>query len=258
MSSIVSPNDIFTLEDHERYLPVSNWNDVPVNAKYLLVGATHQDLSRLSGFPSLENLKLFCGDEALSSLPEMPRLRRLWISSAARIPLTSLEPLYKVPNLERLILHHVPMLYSLDPITVLVELKDLLIENSPGSVTKLHELDSLLPLVSLRSLERLELRGIRVREQGLRPLENMTWLQTLVVNNHFEIEEFARLAAALPKAQGFCLQPSAPSGIQCERCQAEKVMLIGRTRPQFACPQCQTKHVTKHIAAFSKFKSEWS
>jgi hypothetical protein len=104
----------------------------------------------------------------------------------------------------------------------------------------------------------LELRGVRVREQGLRPLENMTWLQTLVVNNNFEIEDFARLAAALPKTQGFCLQPSVPIGMQCEHCQAEKVMLIGRTRPQFACPQCQTKHVTKHVAAFGRLKSEWS
>ena len=257
MSSIVSPNDIFTLEDHERYLSVTNWNDVPINATHLGVGAPHQDLSRLSEFHSLEHLRLCCGDEVLSSLSDMPKLRRLRISSVARVPLTSLDSLCKVPNLERLILHHVPMVHSLDSISVLVKLKDLLIENNPGSITKLHELDSLQPLMSLKSLERLELRGIRVREQGLRPLENMTWLQTLVVNNNFKIEDFARLAAALPNTQGFCLQPAVPIAMPCERCQAEKVMLIGRTRPQFACPQCQSRHVTRHVAAFGKIKLEW-
>ena len=257
MSSIVSPRDIFALEDHERYLSVANWSDVPISATHLIVGMPHKDLPRLSEFRGLEHLWLSCGDDVLASLPEMPKLRTLRLSSVTRVPLTSLEPLSRVPSLERLILHHVPMVQSLDALTVLARLKDLLIENSPGSITKLHELDSLQPLVSLRSLERLELRGIRVRRQGLSPLEHMTWLKTLVVNNSFEIEEFARLAAALPNTEGFCLHPSVPIAMPCQHCHAEKVMLIGRNRPQFACPQCQMKHVTRHVAAFNRVKSEW-
>lgn len=244
MSSIVAPRDIFALEDHERYLSVANWSDVPIIATHLIVGMPHKDLPRLSEFPCLEHLWHSCGADVLASLPEMPKLRTLRLSSVTRVPLMSLEPLSRFPSLERLILHHVPMVHSLDALTVLARLKDLLIENSPGSITKLHELDSLQPLVLLRSLECLALRGIRVRRQGLSPLEYMTWLKTLVVNNSFEIEEFARLAAALPNTEGFCLHATVPIAMPTLPCRKSHV---DWAKPPTIClPQMsnQTRHST--------------
>lgn len=258
MNSVDSSLNIPHLEDHDRYLIVGDWDDVPATATHLAVGTRNQDLSRLSEFKSLKHLQICCGDQALMSLGKLPTLRVLRISATKRLPLTSLEPLRNVALLERLILHDVPIVHSLDGISALTTLKDVVIENSPGSVTKRHEIDSLQPLADLQRLERLELRGIRVRDYGLRPLEAMTWLRRLVVNNHFEIEDFARLAAALPNTQGYCLQPTVPSGIPCNRCKFEKLMLIGRTRPMFACPQCQARHVAKHVAAFEKFRTEAS
>ncbi len=257
MSSIVSPDDINPLEDHDRFMIVRNWSDVPPKATHLAIAKPIASLAPLRDFPQLRHLRIFGGDALLCTLVPLPELCSLRLSAVPSKGLTSLEPLSNVVNLERLILHHLPQVKSLEPLGALRKLKDLLIEISPCSVTTLHELNSLQPLAGLRTLERLELRGIRVRELGLRPLEQMTWLRHLVVNNRFEIEDFARLAAALPTTQGFCLHPSVPVGIPCDQCQHEKVMLIGRTRPTIACPQCQAKHVERHVARFQQCKAAY-
>ncbi len=257
MSSIVSPDDINPLEDHDRFMIVRNWSDVSPMATHLAMAKPIQSLAPLRDFPHLRHLRILGGDALLSTLVPLPELCSLRLTAVPPKGLTSLEPLSNVANLERLILHHVPQVRSLRPLAALEKLKDLLIEVSPGSISTLQELDSLQPLAGLRAMERLELRGIRVAELGLRPLEQMTWLRHLVVNNHFEIEDFARLAAALPTTQGFCLHPFVAVGIPCDQCQQEKVMLIGQTRPTIACPQCQAKHVERHVARFQQCKAAY-
>ena len=257
MSSIVSPDDINPLEDHDQYMIVRNWSEVPPQATHLTMAKPMQSLAPLRDFQHLRHLRVFGGDALLDTLVPLPELCTLRLTAVPAKGLTSLEPLSNVPNLERLILHHVPLVKSLGPLAHLEKLKDLLLEISPASITTLHELDSLQPLAGLRTLERLELRGIRVRELGLRPLEQMTWLRHLVVNNRFEIEDFARLAAALPNTKGYCLHPAVPVGIPCDQCQQDKLMLIGRTRPIMACPQCQANHVERHIAKFQQCKAAY-
>jgi hypothetical protein len=89
--------------------------------------------------------------------------------------------------------------------------KNLVISTPPtwDGTPRKTEVDSLKPLGSLSSLDRLLLLGVRPKDLDLSPIMKMTHLKEVDIGGvpEFTIAHYAKLAAALPHAKGRCLKP---------------------------------------------------
>ncbi len=115
-------------------------------------------------------------------------------------------------------------------------------------------------LAGLKRLERLILAGVRPQDLDLSPIAAMTHLHEVDISGvpEFTVEHYARLAAALPIAEGRCLQPyNKLDGIgSCSKCNGRMVVLTGappRARKGL-CPVCNDKKVAEHVAVWQGFK----
>jgi hypothetical protein len=73
----------------------------------------------------------------------------------------------------------------------------------------------------------------------------------------FALEDFARLAGALPHASGNCLRPhfrmNFPS--PCKRCRTTQEWLTGVIgRQRSLCPVCERDKLAAHVAEFERIK----
>lgn len=164
------------------------------------------DIAALHGLRVLR-LNGAIGDD-LGFLAELAHLRILGLESLKTSSVRGIEALRRV---ECLVIDHAQRLTSLDPIANLDELRHLSI-STPASwdpARRCIEVDTLAPLGELARLEHLTLRGVRPSADGLRPLERLKALWAVDISHvpDFGLEDFARLAGALPHAAGICLQP---------------------------------------------------
>jgi len=114
---------------------------------------------------------------------------------------------------------------------------------------------------SFESLERLILQSVRPKDLDLSTIARMTHLKDVDIGGvpEFTIEHYARLAAALPNAEGRCLQPyfEIKNLAFCKKCKAGMVMLNG-TPPRarkWLCPKCNQKKLAEHVRAWESFKN---
>jgi hypothetical protein len=141
-------------------------------------------------------------------------------------------------------------------------LRHLVISTPPGSDGSGRTIDvvSFGPLTALTALERLVLMGVRPLDGDLQVLGRMTHLRELDVSAPgFGLEDFARLAAALPGTEGRCLVPHfvIPGMGFCKTCKGQQVMLNAappRAR-KWLCPVCQAKAIAAHEAKWNAAKA---
>jgi len=153
-----------------------------------------------------------------------------------------------------------PQLATLDGVELVPELQELVLATPTGSAGsgRLIRVASFAPLEKLTALRRLILQGVRPDDLDLAPIRRMLQLREVDVDGgpEFSLEDYARLAAALPHATGRCLRPHvtiAGIGI-CRTCKRQMVLLVGappRAR-KFLCPTCNPKPLAAHVARWEQ------
>lgn len=195
-------------------------------------GTKINDFSPLLGLPKLHSLEIF--DFARGDLSLIGRLR----------------------SINRLVLYHIPQVYRLDPLSSLSDLAVLNLRSLPSwdASGKTLRFKTLKPLRACKGLRRLVLMKARVDEDGLMPLHKLTGLREFVTDNTFTLEDFARLAGALPDCQGDYLVPfhQAHYNPSCKKCGADKIRLSGVRRGGLVCLTCNAERVKAHIAEFER------
>jgi hypothetical protein len=169
--------------------------------------------------------------------------------------LGSLEGIDSAPSLRQLDIVNAPHIRSLGPLAALTELRRLRIAISM-SRTSNQNVDSLSPLAALRHLEALRMTGVIAADRRLRPLHGLGQLRDVSIPNFYSVEEFGRLAGALPDATGFGLKPVIEEHPgRCRRCgEQSEVQLIGRKRNRFVCVHCDAEAVARHRAMFEHWR----
>jgi hypothetical protein len=190
----------------------------------------------------------------LCALRDLPNVRELSLDDPR-----TLDGLETLKGLTALSLYYLPRIRSLDPIGTLENLEKLLISTPPGydASRKCHEVESLSPLRGLKKLRKLVMRGILPDDRTLKPLHSLTQLETLEITHvyAFTLEDFARLAKALPNTTGHCLVPyfnASWAGV-CSKCGTPRVALTAPAprSPRLACPACHADRLRRH-------KERWS
>ena len=214
----------------------------------------------IAGLHGIRVLRLnhAAGDD-LDFLGGLADLRILELSS---LKTKSLRGIERLQRLEYLVIDHAPNLHSLAPVAGLRALRHLIISTpaSWDSSRRCIEVDTLKPLSKLSKLELLTLRGVRPAADALRPLEVLKILKEVEISHvpDFGVEDFARLAGALPKADGHCLQPHFRMNFPwpCKRCKATQEWLTGVSgKKRYLCPSCDKDKLAAHVAEFERIKS---
>jgi hypothetical protein len=181
----------------------------------------------------------------LSPLRRCKRLRHLALRDNTRLAsLTGLEGL----PLESLILQETRRLTDLGPVKTLRKLRHF---EFGGGMGKPYLADSLEPLSELPHLERLHLLNMRVKRKGLTPLAKCRKLRVLELPNMFPVEEFALLAAKLPRTKCDLFAPWVPSTVP-----GANVMITGRRMP-FLHTKRDRARVRKYEERFEQLRAKF-
>jgi hypothetical protein len=216
------------------------------------------DLYAVAARPDVTRVRIFGLQRSLSALAALASLRHLDLTDPH-----TLEGVERLQQLESLTLYAFPRITSLDAIGTLTNLRTLLMSTPPGydASRKCYEVESFEPLARLANLEALTMRGIVPKAGGLDPIRRLTSLRRVAITHVyvFGIEDYARLAAALPSAEGHCLQPvfEATWAPACPRCGGPRLVLtapLPRT-PRTACPVCEKERIDRHVAAWNHARS---
>jgi hypothetical protein len=205
----------------------------------------------------------FLDDAVVLTSPSEEDLRQLGLTRPRAITIfqysfDSLTPLAPVAGIEVLKLQDSGALRSLRGADEIDGVKHLVIGTPPSwdGTSRRIEVESFKPLQSLSTLERLVLLGVRPKDLDLTPIMQMTRLQEVDIGGvpEFTIVPYAKLAAALPHAEGRCLKPFVEiNGVGfCKKCKKPQVLLNG-TPPRarkWLCPVCHKKKLDEHLAAW--------
>jgi len=208
------------------------------------------DDRRLRTIASCESLtRLFVegvrGDD-LSQLAHLPKLESLSLESAPKIK--SLDWVREFGGLKGLGVLDFRLVNSLGPLSGLTELQALAVA---GSLWTRMTVESLSPLSNLTRLKFLHLMNLKPLDGSLELLQGLTLLEALECANFYPMEEFARLAAALPQTHCAWFDPFVPlPHVACKKCgKNELVLLTGKGARTF-CQTCDEPRVRKHEDAF--------
>jgi hypothetical protein len=161
--------------------------------------------------------------------------------------LTSLAPLAGLP-LQTLILDDTARLHDLAP---LKELPQLRYFEFSGGLNRSNVAKSLAPLADLKRLRHVRLLNLRVRSGGLEPLAQCRSLRELEVSNQFDIEDYARLAAKLPRVKCAMFKPWVRR--RYPEPGEDDLMLVG-VRDAFVHSRRDRERVRRHEQRFSALK----
>jgi len=256
---------------------------VPDEAEFVATRGSAKHLERLAILPRLEVVWAHTvTPELLGVLARMSHLRAVYLCKAGKVDLSSLGELKSVEHvlvswanhlsdlswlsrLPRLRTLYLDDMKSLD-LATLPELSGLEALHVGGGMTSALKLSSLGPLARLRHLRHLTLSNVRPRDGSLAPLHVLTGLRELFLPNFFEVEECARLAAALPETSGpvltpFYTEPSRPAvgtpAFPCANCRGSRVMLTGRPGV-LLCPTCDAARIAKRVARWEAARSAFA
>jgi hypothetical protein len=212
------------------------------------------DLYAVAARPDVTRVRIFALKQSLAPLAPLMSLRHLELTDPY-----VLDGLDHLEQLESLMLYTFPRITSLDVVGTLTNLKTLMLSTPPGydASRKYYEVESFAPLAHLTSLESLTMRGIVPKSGGLQPIHRLTQLRRVDITHvHvFSLEDYARLAAALPSAEGHCLQPvyEAQWAGTCPRCGSARVVLTAPPprSPNTACPICDRERIERHLTAWN-------
>jgi hypothetical protein len=117
--------------------------------------------------------------------------------------------------------------------------------------------ETLAPLSALKALRFLHLTNLKATDNSLEPLRELTDLEELECANFYPMEQFAKLAAALPQTRCTWFSPAVPfPNFPCKKCgQSQRVMLAGKGSSTL-CRVCDESRVRKHEDAFRAIASQ--
>ena len=210
----------------------------------------------------------FLDDAVVLTKPSVEDLRQLAATKPRAVtifeyPFDSLQPLAVLAGVEILKIQDSGTLRTLDGAAALAGVKNLVISTPPtwDGTSRKVEVDSFKPLTALTSLERLILLSVRPKDLDLSVIGTMTHLKDVDVGGvpEFTIEHYAKLSAALPNAEGRCLQPyfEIKNLAFCRKCRTGQVMLTG-TAPRarkWMCPKCNEKKIAEHVRLWESLKN---
>lgn len=212
------------------------------------------DLYAVAARPDVTRVKIFGLKHNLAPLATLASLRQLDLTDPH-----VLDGLERLEQLESLTLYAFPRITSIVPVGKVHNLKKLHVSTPPGydASRRCYEVESFEPLAALARLEALTLRGVVPKTGGLDPIARLTNLRRLDITHVyvFGIEEYARLAAALPLAAGHCLQAvfEATWAGACPRCGTARVVLTAAPprSARTACPVCDQARIERHVAVWN-------
>jgi hypothetical protein len=216
---------------------------------------TERDLGALASLPHTTHVQISRLRVSLDGLAALPQLQNLHLVDPG-----TLEGLEQLQRLVSLTVYCFPKIHSLTPIGSLSNLRTLYVSTPPSydASRKCHDVESLDPLGRLSHLEALTLRGVLPREGRLSALHVLTGLKQLAITHvfAFAIDDYARLARALPNTSGNCLRPyyEAHWAGTCQRgCGRARVALTAppRRSPRTLCPDCDRERLERHAAAWT-------
>jgi hypothetical protein len=238
--------------------------EIPADARFahLVPG---ENLDRLAELTSLEVLNT--GGSTKKMLPlvgRLPRLRELFVTD---IGMASLKPLADLSTLEFAYFLASSRLKDLRPLCGLPALRYLFLHASglrdlsaAAGLTQLVSLhllagrtvDSLEPFGGLHNLRHLSVFFDAVGDGSLAPLGRLKGLRSLALRGErVPLEEFARLAAALPHTEGTHRSPFLPprspdESRTCRRCgRRGGYVTVGPWR--VLCPRCDARAIRRHV-----------
>jgi len=242
-------------EDDQGHSPrVNETSTISLDGRRL----TTADLYAVAARPDVTRVKIFGLKQSIGPMTMLAALRELDLTDPA-----TLDGLDELQQLESLTLYAFPRIASLEPIGALTNLRRLLLSTPPGydASRKHYEVDSLEPLARLSNLESLTMRGIAPKSGRLDPIRRLTGLRHVDITHvsMFGLADYAQLAAALPAAEGHCLQPvfEATWAGACPQCGRLRVVLTApppRT-PRVACPVDDQARIERHVAAWNRARS---
>jgi hypothetical protein len=244
---------------------------VDADASELAITGRTKNIQKLASFRDLSSLWIAgLGPHQLKAITSLNRLQKLVIHDmrvADLRPLAtmtalktlviwgntkaeSLAGLDLLRTLDTLALENFARVRSINPLAALTNLRVLCIE---GSMHSAMVVETLKPLERLKGLRRLRLANVRVMDGSLAPVAELKRLERLFIANMFSVEEFARLAAALPHTEGETLAPFRETSIECDHCGAKKVLLAGEGQPAL-CSACDADRIATHVERFNSIK----
>ena len=217
------------------------------------------DLYAVAARPDVTRVRIFALKQNLGPLATLTSLRHLELTDPYL-----LDGLERLQQIESLMLYAFPRISSLNVVGALTNLKKLMLSTPPGydASRKCYEVESFEPLGQLANLEALTMRGIVPRTGGLEPIRRLTGLRRVDITHVyvFGVEDYARLAAALPLAEGHSLQPvfEAAWAGTCPRCGSAKIALTAPPphTPKTACPICDRERIERHLTAWNRVLSQ--
>jgi hypothetical protein len=270
--SSVEPRPLLELVRPRRTIQ-DDLSTLPADAVFVATRGTAANLERLAEATSMEVVWATRITPALIGiLARLPRVRALYLYDAGKVDfaplgalsqvehlmiawakhLTDVSWLDRLPKLRTLYLEDMKRL-DLDTLPALPKLQALQIG---GTMWSRLDVRSLEPLARLPALQYLALSNMKPLDGSLAPLHTLASLRELSLPNFFEVEECARLAAALPHTKGSVLTPFYMEAntrsdwsytFPCKRCGGPRLMLTGRPR-SILCPACDATRIARRVA----------
>lgn len=236
--------------DSDNVARANETNSISLDGRRISVA----DLYAVAARPDVTRVRIFALQQSLAPLAPLLSLHHLELTD----PFV-LDGLDQLEQLESLMLYAFPRITSLDLVGSLPHLEKLILSTPPGydASGKCYEVESFEPLARLTQLESLTIRGVVPKIGGLEPLHRLPQLRRVDITHVrvFGLEDFARLAAALPLTEGHCLQPvyEASWAGDCPRCTSARVVLTAPPphRPKIACPICDRERIERHLTAWN-------
>lgn len=262
---------------------VDDLSALPTDATFLATRGTARGLERIGECPALATAWAHPVTGALvHQLARLGELRALYLGKCGRVDLS---PIAACASLLHLVIDGAPSLTDLSFLASLGRLRTLYISDArrvdlttlpvlprlaalhlSGGSGGMARIESLAPLARLGTLRHLTLENLRPLDGSLQPLAALGRLRELHLPNVFEIEEFARLAGALPDARGaasspFYAEDIAFSGTEvlfrCDRCRRTRALMTGRPAA-LLCPECDADGVRRRVARWEAARgSAW-
>ncbi len=206
LAKLDAPPDVLTIPGKVKHAErLAEWP--PIDAVTLST-ATQEQFDRIAHYLNPKDLTLdMVRAEDLSALAKMERLQTLIIDSNSR--LTSLDFLTPLPQLTSLAIKATKNPLDLAPLSALRGLRELTLD---GGYNYTMKAASLAPLAALKAVETLARGAIRIEDEDLSPLADMTALRDLQITNFFPTVAYARLHALRPDIKSERLAPYARAG----------------------------------------------